>query len=425
MALVKLALSYIGSNPAPATTLKPTDPKGLAALKVFGIESWSTCRLATRKNTCMRSFDEFDLLLSLRETLAELGFTSPTEIQGEALPRLLNGQSMAGVAQTGSGKTIAYVLPILHLVKSLELAKDKIEDEARPRAVVVVPSRDLGEQVAKVFKQFTHHTRVRVRTLLGGTSSEVARRNVTGTFEVLVATPGRITQFLDRSLLSLSDVRFLVFDEADQMLGDGFLNEAQQINDACAEEHQLALFTATLSENVQELVHQLFDGAKIIRAEDSTQPVQSLRTDNRKVPYGNRLALLEKLVKEKVEGGTILFVNTREQCDQLAAEMAKLGQSYALYRGEMEKVERRKNLRAFRDGQAGFLIATDLAARGLDVPHVNRVVNYHMPRELDNYLHRAGRTARAGRAGTVINFVTERDELLLEKLAARDRGEEE
>jgi ATP-dependent RNA helicase RhlE len=373
----------------------------------------------------MRSFDEFDLLLSLRETLGELGFTSPTEIQGEALPRLLHGQSMAGVAQTGSGKTIAYVLPILHLVKSLELAKDRIEDEASPRALVVVPSRDLGEQVAKVFKQFTHHTRVRVRTLLGGTSSEVARRNVTGSFEVLVATPGRITQFLDRKLLSLNDVRFLVFDEADQMLGDGFLDEAQKINDACADDHQLALFTATLSDNVQELIHQIFGDAKVVRAEDSNQPVLSLRTDNRKVPYGNRLTLLEKVVKEKVEGGTILFVNTREQCDQLAAEMGKLGQSYALYRGEMEKVERRKNLRAFRDGEASFLIATDLAARGLDVPHVNRVVNYHLPRELDNYLHRAGRTARAGRAGTVINFVTERDEPLLEKIAARDRGEED
>jgi ATP-dependent RNA helicase RhlE len=373
----------------------------------------------------MRSFDEFDLLLSLRETLAEMGFTTPTEIQTEALPRLLNGKSMAGVAQTGSGKTIAYVLPILHLVKTLELAKDRVEKEARPRAVVLVPSRDLGEQVAKVFKQFTHHTRVRVRTLLGGTSSEVAKRNVTGSFEVLVATPGRITQFLDRKLISLSDVRFLVFDEADQMLGDGFLTEAEKINDACADEHQLALFSATLSANVQELVHQLFSDAKVVRADDSNQPVQSLRTENRKVENGKRLPLLEKLLKEKVEGGTILFVNTREQCDQLAEEMGKLGESYSLYRGEMEKVERRQSLRAFRDGKANFLIATDLAARGLDVPHVNRVVNYHLPRELDNYIHRAGRTARAGRAGTVINFVTERDEPLLAKLAKRDQGEEE
>jgi ATP-dependent RNA helicase RhlE len=369
----------------------------------------------------MRSFDEFDLLLSLRETLAELSFTTPTEIQAEALPRLLNGQSVAGVAQTGSGKTLAYVLPILHLVKSLELAKDGVEEEGSPRAVVVVPSRDLGEQVAKVFKQFTHHTRVRVRTLLGGTASDVARRNVSGAFEVLVATPGRITQFLDRRLISLDDVRFLVFDEADQMLDDGFLNEANRIVEACGEDHQLALFSATISPTVQELIHQLFGDAKVIRAENSDKPVASLKTENRKVINGKRLPLLEKLLKEKYEGGTIFFVNTREQCDELTVALRNLGKECSLYRGEMEKVERRKNLKAFREGKVPYLVATDLAARGLDVPHVGRVVNYHLPRQLDNYLHRAGRTARAGRAGVVINFVTERDEPLIKKLAQRER----
>jgi len=365
----------------------------------------------------MRSFDEFDLLLSLRETLTELKFSTPTEIQTEALPRLLNGQSMAGVAQTGSGKTLAYVLPILHLVKSLELAKDGVEDEATPRALVVVPSRDLGEQVAKVFKTFTHKTRVRVRTLLGGMPSEVSRRNVHGAFEVLVATPGRITQFMDRRLINLRDVRFVVIDEADQMLDDGFLKEAQKIVHACARDHQVALFSATISPSVQEMIHQLFGDAKVIRADNADQPVASLKTENRQVINGKRLPLLEKLLKEKVEGGTMLFVNTRDQCDLLAEEMQKLGAACTLYRGEMEKVERKKNLRAFRDGKVAYLIATDLAARGLDVPHVGRVVNYHLPRQLDNYLHRAGRTARAGRAGVVINFVTERDEPLMKKLA--------
>lgn len=365
----------------------------------------------------MRSFDEFDLLLSLRETLNAQGFKSPTEIQAEALPRLLNGQSVAGVAQTGSGKTLAYVLPILHLVKSLELSGEGVEAEGAPRAVVVAPSRDLGEQVAKVFKVFTHETRVRVRTLLGGVASDVARRNVSGPFEVLVATPGRITQFLDRRLLDLSDVRFLVFDEADQVLDDGFLNEANKIVNACGDDHQLALFSATISPTVQELIHQLFGDTKVIRADNSTQPVATLKTDNRKVVNGKRVPLLEKLLKEKYEGGTILFVNTREQCDELVETMRGLGADCTVYRGEMEKVERRKNLKAFRDGKIPYLIATDLAARGLDVPHVGRVVNYHLPRQHDNYVHRAGRTARAGRAGTVINFVTERDEPLIKKLS--------
>ncbi|RYZ96774.1 MAG: DEAD/DEAH box helicase [Proteobacteria bacterium] len=372
----------------------------------------------------MRSFDDIDLILSLRETLVQLGYTKPTEIQARTLPMLIDGKSVAGVAQTGSGKTLAYALPILNLVKTLELAKDPVTEEGTPRAVVVVPSRDLGEQVAKVFKQLTHSTRVRVRTLLGGIASEVGKRNVAGQFEVLVATPGRITQFLDRRLLSLSDVRFLVFDEADQMLDDGFLKTAKRISHECPEERQLALFSATVPPTVQELINQLFGEAKVVRAAHTDRLVATLITDNRQVVNGKRLPLLEKLVKEKLEGGTIIFANTRDQVDAVMEEMTKLGQTCLAYRGEMEKVERRKNLKAFRDGQVDYLVATDLAARGLDVAHVGRVINYHLPRELDNYRHRVGRTARAGRSGVVVNFVTERDAPLMKKIDNLDTDEE-
>lgn len=365
----------------------------------------------------MPSFDDFDLLPSLRETLATLKLTRPTEIQSRTMPALLNGKSIAGVAETGSGKTLAYSLPLLHLMKSLENSGNKITEVGQPRAVVIVPSRELGEQVTKAMKPFTHATRVRVRSLLGGTSSEVAKRNVAGAFEILVATPGRLVMFVNRKLVSLSDVRVLVFDEADQMLDEGFLPDATKIAEACPEDRQVALFSATVSPTVQELINQLFTDAKIVRSEGHHKTVKSLRTENRMVTNGKRLPLLEKALAEKVTGGTIFFTNTREQCDALAAELRKLGRTCVVYRGEMEKVERRKNLREFRDGVVEFLVSTDLAARGLDVPHVSRVINYHLPQQLENYLHRAGRTARAGRDGLVINFVTERDAALIKELA--------
>ncbi len=365
----------------------------------------------------MTSFNDFDLLETLRETLAEKGFHTPTEIQARTMPALLDGRSLAGVAETGSGKTLAYALPILHLVKSLEIAKDPITENGQPRAVVIVPTRELGEQVAKVFKPFTHTTRVRVRALLGGTTSEVAKRSIAGAFEVLVATPGRLVQYMDRGHLSLEDVRFLVFDEADQMLDQGFLPNAQQICAACPEDRQTALFSATVSPAVQELINQLFSDAKVIRTEGSHRLVSTLTTQNRKVLDGKRFPLLEKVVAERVSGGTILFVNTREQCDKVAEELKKLGLACVVYRGEMEKVERRKNLKNFRDGQVEYLVSTDLASRGLDVEHVGRVINYHLPQQMENYLHRVGRTARAGRPGLVINFVTERDAPLMEKIA--------
>jgi len=341
---------------------------------------------------------------------------TPTEIQSRAVPELLAGRSIVGVAETGSGKTLAYALPVLHLLKKLENEGKAITEESQPRAVVIVPTRELGEQVSKVFKPFTHTTRLRVRTVLGGTTMEIARRNIKGPFEVLVATPGRLVQLLERDLLSFSDVRILVFDEADQMLDQGFLPDANRIVSECPPERQLALFSATVSNSVQELINKLFAEAKVIRSEGSHKVVATLTTKNRKVVDGKRLPLLENVLSDTVTGGTLIFVNTRDQCDKVAEELKKMGHKCVLYRGEMDKVERRANLKTFRDGKVEFLISTDLASRGLDVDHVGRVINYHLPQNMENYIHRVGRTARAGRPGLVINFVTERDKPLIDQL---------
>ncbi len=364
----------------------------------------------------MNSFSDFNLLPSLQETLAEKGWVSPTEIQARAIPALLDGRTIVGVAETGSGKTLSYALPILHLLKTLENEGDRITIDSQPRAAVIVPTRELGEQVSKVFKVFTHTTRLRVRTVLGGTTLDVAKENIKGSFEVLVATPGRLVKLVDRRLVNLNDIRVLVFDEADQMLDNGFLPDATRIVKACPQNRQLALFSATVSVTVQALMNSLFSDAETIRSEGSHKVVPTLKTLNKIVPDGKRLPLLETLLEKQIEGGTLIFTNTREQCDKLADALKKLGHTCAIYRGEMDKVERRSNLKLFREGKVGLLISTDLASRGLDVEHVGRVINYHMPQQMDNYIHRVGRTARAGREGVVVNFVTERDKPLVSQL---------
>jgi superfamily II DNA/RNA helicase len=363
------------------------------------------------------NFSEFDLLPSLLASLAEKALVKPTEIQRRAMPLLLKGRSVVGVAETGSGKTLAYALPVLHMLKSLEIKGDAVNADAQPRGVVVVPTRELGEQVSRVFKPFTHTTRLRVRTVLGGTTLDIAKRNVKGPFEVLVATPGRLVKLLDRGLVNLSDVRVLVFDEADQMLDHGFMPNARQIAAACPSERLMAMFSATVSPAVQALMSNLFSGSEVIRSQGSHRVVESLKTVNRTVVDGKRFPILESLLAEKVPGVTLVFTNTRDQCDKLAAELKKNGVACVIYRGEMDKVERRANLKSFRDGKTELMISTDLASRGLDIEHVGRVINYHLPQQLENYLHRVGRTARAGRAGTVINLVTERDEALVKQLA--------
>lgn len=360
------------------------------------------------------TFKDFDLLPSLQKTLKEKGLKNPTEIQERILPLMLAGESVVGIAETGSGKTLAYGLPLLHKLKTLEHEGDHVTDPACPRAIVMVPTRDLGEQIAKVFKTLTHDTRLRVRAALGGMPLEQARRNVANPFEILLATPGRLVQLMKARAIDLSDVSILIFDEADQMMDEGFLPDSEMIAEACPDELQLALFSATESEQVQKMMETLFAKANVIRSSGSGKTVETLKTKNLRVEDGKRWPLLESLLADEIPGGTILFTNTRDQCDALAKDLQDKGYACGVYRGDMDKVVRRKTIQRFRDGSLKLLVSTDLGGRGLDIENVERVINYHLPKELENYIHRVGRTARAGREGSVFNLVTERDRRLID-----------
>lgn len=362
------------------------------------------------------TFREFSLLSSLQDTLAEKALKMPTEIQQLAIPALLERRSLVGIAETGSGKTLAYALPILNNIKVMENNGNKVSEESTPRALVLVPSRELGEQVSKVFKVFTHNTRVRVRSILGGTAMDVAKENIKGQFEILIATPGRLLQMIQRRQVSLQDLQALVIDEADVMVDPGFLETAKQILEACPEVVQLALFSATISAEVQKLLSEMFEGIEIVRTMGAERVAAGLTTQNLTVLDGKRWPLLKKLLAEDRSGSTLIFANTREQCDEISKLLLKDKIEHVIYRGEMDKVERRKNLKEFREGKIKVLVSTDLASRGLDVEHVDRVINYHMPSHLENYLHRVGRTARAGRTGLAINFITERDAEIAAKI---------
>ena len=368
----------------------------------------------------MSTFSDLSLLPSLVASLTEQGLAHPTEIQARAVPALLEGQSLIGVAETGSGKTLAYVLPMLDRLKRLETGGEPVTAPSRPRGLVLVPGRELGEQVRKVFKGLTHGTRLRVRSALGGTAKQIARQNVGGQFEVLVATPGRLLQLIDERELKLDDIRMTVFDEADQLVDPGFLPVVRRVVGACPKSLQLAMFSATLPQSVEALVKDLFSSPPIrVRTRGSQQVVSTLQVDNRRVHSGRRFDTLRELLRESPEIGTLLFSNTRKQCEETAEWLDAEGISYVSYMGQMDRQERRANLSAFREGKVSVLLTTDLGGRGLDIERVDRVINVHLPREVNNYLHRVGRTARAGRTGLVINLVTQRDHPLLAKLRKR------
>jgi superfamily II DNA/RNA helicase len=369
----------------------------------------------------VKSFSQLPLLPSLLASLTEQHLTQPTDIQSQTLPALLSGKSLVGVAETGSGKTLAFVLPMLHHLKTLEAGGSAVSTAGRPRGLILVPGRELGDQVSRVFKGLTHGTRLRVRTALGGSRKQIARQNVGGKFEILVATPGRLVQLIDEGQLTLSDIRMLVFDEADQMLDPGFLPVARRIVADCPTETQLVMFSATMPQSLKTIVGQIFSIPPLqVRTRGSHHVVPTLTTDNRAVINGRRFEVLRRVLAESPSMGTLLFANTRKQCEKVAEWLDSEGVPHAVYMGQMDRRERRENLARFRKGDVSVLVATDLGGRGLDIERVERVVNVHLPMQIDNYLHRVGRTARAGRSGTVVNLVTERDQPLLAKLRNRE-----
>lgn len=363
------------------------------------------------------TFTELALLPSLLATLAARELTALTEIQALALPAMLERRSVVAIAETGSGKTLTYVLPILDRLKRMEDDGNRVDTESEPRALVIVPTRELGEQVAAVFKTLTHDTRLRVRAVLGGQKMRQNRETAAGVFEVLVATPGRLDRLIHNEHLSLAAIRVVVLDEADQLLDLGFLPLVMDVVQACPSQRQLALFSATMSPGVEGLVGRVFSDSVVIESAGRSKVVPTLRTRHIDVADGRRFDVLLRVLAEPIDGGTMLFANTRDQCDGIAAQLREAGVSCVVHRGEKDPVERRQNLRAFREGRLDLLLSTDLGARGLDMDHVARVINAHLPRELDTYLHRVGRTARAGKEGLVVNLVTPRDAPLLALLA--------
>jgi superfamily II DNA/RNA helicase len=326
-----------------------------------------------------------------------------------------------GISETGSGKTLAYVLPLIHKLKSLELEGLAVSMPRHPRGLILVPGRELGEQVSKVLKTLTHETRVRVRTALGGSKKKVSRKSVSGVFEILVATPGRLDNLVTDGELNLSDVRTVVFDEADQMIDPGFLPVAKRILGFCPKKVQLVMFSATLPIDLETVAQELFPSPPVfIRTHGSQQVVDTLTTVNHSIINGRRSNTLIELLEKEPVVGTIAFVNTREQLDSVASWLEEESLSFTIYRGQMERLDRRANLKLFRNGDVSVLLTTDLGGRGLDIDRVERVINVYLPHDIDNYLHRVGRTARAGREGLVVNLVTQRDHPLMAKLKKRE-----
>ncbi len=336
---------------------------------------------------------------SLR-AVAEAGFEAPTPIQEQTIRHLLEGRDVIAQAPTGTGKTAAYALPIVERMD---------EDDLRPQALVVAPTRELAIQIAQAMHSLGKYHEVITLPIYGGQAYDRQFRALARGVQVVVGTPGRLLDHLRRRTLDLSGVRTVVLDEADEMLNMGFIEDIEAILSELPEEHETALFSATLPPRVQRLAEQyLRDPVRVSVAQrEAVGPL--VRQVYYEVPHYQKPEALARILDLEQPESAIVFVRTRREADSLGERLNGLDYPAQAIHGDLSQAQRERVLGRFRTGHTQLLVATDVAARGLDIPEVSHVINYDLPEDPEIYVHRIGRTARAGRSGVALTLVTPRE----------------
>jgi ATP-dependent RNA helicase RhlE len=348
----------------------------------------------------LQSFSDFGLAPPLLKALNGEGYKNPTPIQAQAIPLVLEGRDLCGIAQTGTGKTAAFALPILnHLAKSKEMPPRK-----GCLALVLTPTRELAGQIADSFRTYGRHLRLSSAVVYGGMPIGKQERQLASGVDILVATPGRLLDLIDRRALSLADVEILVLDEADQMLDLGFIHALKRIVTLLPKNRQTLFFSATMPKTIASLADTfLKNPAKV-----SVTPVATTaeRVDQSVifVSGGRKQALLNTLLQDEDVERALVFTRTKHGADRVVKHLAQAGIEAAAIHGNKSQPQREKALAAFKSGTCRVLVATDIAARGIDIEAVSHVINFELPNVPESYVHRIGRTARAGAAGIAISF---------------------
>ncbi len=353
-------------------------------------------------------FESFGLHPRLLQGIREMGIDQTFPIQAQAIQPLLKGRDLIGQAQTGSGKTIAYALPMLQ----------RIEGHGRGiQGLVLVPTRELAVQVAGEFERLARHLPTRTVPIYGGASLRVQFEQLRSpATKIIVATPGRLLDHLERRTVDLGSTRFVVVDEADRMLDMGFIDDVKKILGHVSRDHQTALFSATMPEGIVKLSHRyMTNPLRVFVNEDEVAVISLDQRYVRTEESAKFPVLLSILQREKMDGG-LVFCSTKIRAARLAEALTRNNVNAEALHGDMSQHQRNVASEAFRQGKIDVLVATEVAARGLDIPWVSHVINYDMPDDPLMYYHRVGRTARAGRKGTSISLVSHEDTEILSKV---------
>jgi ATP-dependent RNA helicase DeaD len=360
-----------------------------------------------------RTFDDLGLDPKVLRAVKDVGYESPSPIQAEAIPPLLDGHHVVGLAQTGTGKTAAFALPILSRIDL---------HQKSPQVLVLAPTRELALQVSEAFEKYAAHVKgLHVLPVYGGQGYGVQLSALRRGVHVVVGTPGRVMDHLEKGTLDLSELRFVVLDEADEMLNMGFAEDVEQILSGTPEEKQVALFSATMPAQIRKIVRQHAPNATEIKVKATSTTAANVTQRYLKVAHAQKLDALTRILEVENFDGLIVFVRTKNATEELAERLRARGFSAAAINGDVAQVQRERTIEQLRKGKLDILVATDVAARGLDVQRISHVVNHDIPTDTESYVHRIGRTGRAGRSGVAISFVTPRESHLLRAIEKTNR----
>lgn len=358
--------------------------------------------------TTLESFQDLKLSESILSALNDLGYENPTPIQAQTIPPLLEGRDIIGQAQTGTGKTAAFALPIL---SHLDITNH------RPQVLVLAPTRELALQVAEAFQEYGKYLNgFHVLPIYGGQSYHIQLKQLRRAAHVVVGTPGRIIDHIKRGTLKLEDVRYLVLDEADEMLRMGFIDDVEWVIDQTPDQRQIALFSATMPQAIRKIAQRHLNNPIEISIKAKTKTADTIRQRFWSVSGYHKLDALTRLLEVEDFDGMIVFVRTKVATLELATKLEARGYNTAPLSGDVPQHQREHTVERLRKGGLDILVATDVAARGLDVDRISHVINYDVPHDPEAYVHRIGRTGRAGRKGEAILFVTPREKHLLSAL---------
>lgn len=355
----------------------------------------------------------FDLLHEkIQQAIKDLGYTTPTPIQEQAIPKVLEGCDLQASAQTGTGKTGAFILPALNILMT-PAAPGK-----GPRVLILVPTRELAMQVANEAAKYSKHLpQVKTVCVYGGMPYPLQNKQLSRPYDILVATPGRLIDHLERKRINLSRVQIFVLDEADRMLDMGFVEPVEHIASLTPKTRQTLLFSATLKGNVLKLSQRLLKNPLEIAIEPSVTEQKNIEQQLHTVDnIDHKYRLLDHLITEGAMSQVIVFTATKHQADELADKLCIEGHLAGALHGDMNQRQRTRTIAQLRKGAIKILVATDVAARGIDIPTITHVINFDLPLSAEDYVHRIGRTGRAGATGIAVSFAAHRDGRLVQQI---------